>query len=93
MMRSALYTRSWICIVLAHWNNSPRLDMSLHSDTLFRVRTNQSLLFLLNAAWLAQKQQIQILKSLVRLEPTIYHTRGEHTNYATDAVHVYLGIE
>jgi hypothetical protein len=22
-------------IVLAHWNNSPRIDMSLHSDTLF----------------------------------------------------------
>jgi len=28
-------TLSWIFIVLAHWNNSPRVDMSLHSDTLF----------------------------------------------------------
>ena len=37
-------------IVLAHWNNSPRVDMSLHQDTLFSFRANQSLLFLLNAA-------------------------------------------
>jgi len=32
--------------------------MSLHSDTLFGFRANQSLLFLLNAACLAEKQQI-----------------------------------
>ena len=31
-------------IVLAHWNNSSRVDMSLHSDTLFRFRTYQCLL-------------------------------------------------
>jgi hypothetical protein len=32
MMRSALYqtnTLNWILLVLAHWNNSPRVDMSL----------------------------------------------------------------
>jgi hypothetical protein len=50
-----------VFIVLAHWNNSPRVDMSLHSDTLFWFRANQSLLFLLNAACLAEKQQIPIL--------------------------------
>jgi hypothetical protein len=49
-----------VFIVLAHWNNSPRVDMPLHSDTLFWFRTNQSLLFLLNAACLAEKQQIPI---------------------------------
>ena len=27
--------------VLAYWNNSPRVDMSLHSDTLFWFRANQ----------------------------------------------------
>ena len=48
-------------IVLAHWNNSPRVDMSLHSNTLFWFRANQSLLFLLNAACLAEKQQISIV--------------------------------
>jgi hypothetical protein len=46
-------------------HNSPRVDMSLHSDTLFWFRANQSLLFLLNAACLAEKQQIPILYSLV----------------------------
>jgi len=44
--------------VLAHWNNSPRVGMSLHSATWFWFRANQSLLLLLNAACLAEKQQI-----------------------------------
>ena len=35
--------------------------MSLHSDLLLRFRANQSLHFLLNAACLAEKQQIPIL--------------------------------
>jgi hypothetical protein len=81
----------WIFIVLVHWNNSPRVDMSLHSSTLFWFRANQSLLFLLNAACLAEKQEIPILYSLVwpdrGSKSTIYPTRGKHTNhYATDAV-------
>ena len=46
---------------LEHRNNIPRLNMSLRSDTLSWFRANQSLLFLLNAACLAEKQQIQIL--------------------------------
>jgi hypothetical protein len=56
-----IFMLSWIFIVLAHWNNSLREDMSLHSDTLFWFRANQSLLFLLNAVCLAEKQQILIL--------------------------------
>ena len=52
-------------IVLAHWNNSLRVDMSLHLDTLFWFQANQSLLILLNAVCLAEKQQIPILQSLV----------------------------
>jgi hypothetical protein len=38
MMMSALFETnmlSWIFIVLAHWNNSLQVDMSLHSETLF----------------------------------------------------------
>ena len=50
---------------LAHWNNSLRIDMSLHSDTLFWFRANQFLLFLRNSACLAEEQQIPILLSLV----------------------------
>jgi hypothetical protein len=42
-----------------------RVDISFHSDTLFWFRANQSLLFLLNAACVAEKQHIPILKSLV----------------------------
>jgi hypothetical protein len=57
--------RSWIFIVLAHWNTRRRIDTSPYSDTLSCLRTNQSLLFLLNAACLAEKQQIVILYSLV----------------------------
>jgi hypothetical protein len=47
-------------IVLAHWNNNPRVDMSLHSDTLFWFRANQSLFLLLNAAYFVENQQIPI---------------------------------
>jgi hypothetical protein len=50
-----------VFIVLAHWNNSPRVDMLLHPDTLFWFRSNHFLLFLINAACLAEKQQIQML--------------------------------
>jgi hypothetical protein len=45
---------------IIHWNNSPRIDISSHSDTLSWFRANQSLLFLLNDACLAEKQQIPI---------------------------------
>jgi hypothetical protein len=41
------------------------IDMSLHSDILSWFRANQSLLLLLNAACLAEKQQIPIFYSLV----------------------------
>jgi hypothetical protein len=36
MMRSAMYltnTFGWIFIVLSHWKNRPRIDISPHSDT------------------------------------------------------------
>jgi hypothetical protein len=45
----------------ATFNNSLWLDMSPHSDTLSWFRANQSLLFILNAACLAEKQQMPIL--------------------------------
>jgi hypothetical protein len=31
---------NWILIVLVHWNSSLWVDMSLHSDTLFKVVVN-----------------------------------------------------
>jgi hypothetical protein len=60
-------TLSWIFIVLAHWNNSPWIDMLLHSYSLSWFRANQSLLFLPNTNF--------IIFSLTPpgLVPTIYH--------------------
>ena len=75
--------------MLAHWNNSPQIDMLLHSGTLFWFRANQSLLLLLNAACLAEKNTNFIVFGLTRpgFESTIYHTPGQHANhYTTDAV-------
>jgi hypothetical protein len=38
---SIYYSLRWICIVLTHQNNSPRIEMSLHSDTLSLCRAEQ----------------------------------------------------
>ena len=68
MTMSALYwtnTLNLIFIVLAHWNNCPRVNMSLQSDIFSWFRANRSMPFLLEAACLAENQQIPILKSLV----------------------------
>jgi len=42
-------TFSGFFIVLAHWNNIPRIDLSLHSHTLSWFRANKYLLLLRNA--------------------------------------------
>jgi hypothetical protein len=84
---------SWIFIVLhnvANWNKSSQVDMSLHSETLFWFTANQSLLLLLSAVCLAEKQQISILVfglTWTGLEPTIYRSPGERANnYTTNLV-------
>ena len=56
--------------------NSPRVDMSLHSERLFWFWAKQSLLLLLNVAC----NLIVIGLTRPRNEPTIYHTRGEDAN-------------
>ena len=87
---------SWIFIVLAHWNNSPWIDMSPHSDTLSWFRANQSLLFLLDAAYGEATNSNSIVFGLTRLglEPTIYRTQDQHANhYTTDAVLCYWILE
>lgn len=48
-------SRNCILIVLAHWKNSVRVDMLLHSDTLYWDCVKQSLLLVLNTACLAEK--------------------------------------
>ena len=54
----------WIFIVLAHWNNSPWVDIFHHSDTSW-LRATESLFLLLKAVCWTEKQQIPILKSVV----------------------------
>ena len=54
-----------IFMVVAHWNNSLWVDMSLHSDTEFYFKANQSLFLLLYAVWLTEKPSISIWLSLV----------------------------
>jgi hypothetical protein len=58
--------------MLVHWNNSPWIDMSHHSDTLSWFQGNQSLLFLINAACLAEKQHIPILGILQKIDKKIW---------------------
>ena len=61
IMRFTLYQTnmpSLVFLVPAHRNNSPQTDMSPQSDTLSRLRINQSLFFLLNAVYLVENQQI-----------------------------------
>jgi hypothetical protein len=43
--------RSWIFIVLAHWNNILSVDMSTQLLTLSWFKANQSLLLLRNTAY------------------------------------------
>jgi hypothetical protein len=80
-------------MVLAHWNNSSQVQMSLHFDTLAWFQTNQYLPLLINAACLVEKQQIPISIfgwTWLGFEPMVYHTRGKHANYyTTDTVHSF----
>ena len=80
LMMSALYyirTFCWIFVVLAHWNNSRWVGMSLHWETLSWFRNKQSLFLPLKAACLAEKQQISILLNLV------WHYRGSNARSIT----------
>ena len=61
--------------------------MSLQSDTLYQLRANQFLLFILNAVCLAQIPILVFGFTRPGIEPTHYHTIGNHANhYATNAV-------
>ena len=61
------------------WINSPRVDMSLHSDTLSWFRVDQSLLLLLNDACKCKLYYLCFTPSW--LESTIFHIQGQHATY------------
>ena len=63
----------WILIVLAHWNNSPWVDICRSNGTHYSDFEPTSLL---NAACLAEKQQIPILKS------SVWPDLGSNPNYS-----------
>ena len=94
MMRPALFqtnTLSWIFIVLAHWNNSLQVIMSLHSGTLFWFQGNQfvcSFSLMLRAYRRSNKYQFYSLWFyLTRTRTYDFCNRCKHTNHdATDAV-------
>jgi len=78
-------TLSWICIVLAYWNNSLWVDKLLHPDTLSWFRTNQWSRLIYVSTLLFN------LWSLVLFyrgsNPQFYSTRGEDIIcYIIDAV-------
>jgi hypothetical protein len=68
-------------IVIAHWNNSTQVNMSLNLDTLFRFRA-----YMFSAAY---TNFIFFGLTWQWIESTIYYTRGEHANqYTTNAVYI-----
>jgi len=81
---------SWIFIVLVLWNNSSWIDMYLNISWFW---TNQPLLFLPKKAQCCMLSEEATNTNFIvfgftrsRHESTIYHTRGKHTNYTTNAV-------
>jgi hypothetical protein len=69
-------TRLFKLLVLAHWNKSPRVDMSIYSDSLTWYRVIQSLLLLLNTACLVEKQLPMISVILVVGEYIVQEWKG-----------------
>ena len=84
--------------VLGHWNNYPRIDTFLHSDTLSWFRA-----FALTPWYCVLSRDLsskyQFYNSFVlndRLEHTIYRTLLDHdhaNHYTTDAVRMYDFID
>ena len=61
--------------------------MSLHPNTLFWFQANQTLLSLLKAVYLTEKQQ-SLWFDQFRLKAALYHTWGKDDNYNnTDAAY------
>ena len=63
--------------------------MSPHSDTISWFPANQSLLFLLNATYLVEKQQIPILTGS-GIEPTTYRIRHFNNDYMYIYIYIYV---
>ena len=89
IMMSALCktnTLSWTSIVLAHWNDSPLIDMSPHLDISSWFLANHSFSFMLRVS--GEATNIIVFGfDPIRAQSMIYRTWGEHANhYTTDVV-------
>ena len=87
-------TRSWI--VLAHWNNSPRVAMSLHSRHIILILSQPVFALSLQCCVLSEEATNNnfIVFGLTRqgLEPTIYHTWGEHATMRFPCLKTSLNV-
>ena len=78
---------------MARWNNSPRVDMLFHSDTLSKLRAIQFYFFFINIPCLSCEEAANInllVFGYTRLvdEPKIIHTKCVQTcPSATETVH------
>ena len=79
-MSSLFQTKTLIGIFImpSRWNNNLQVDVSLHSDTLFRFRANQSLLLLLSG------EATNAYSLLVQTH--VCCTQGEHANRYTTRI-------
>jgi hypothetical protein len=55
-----LSTLEWILFVLAHWNTSSRIDMSLHSSTLWTLHASHSKQALICVLFVVLVKQINV---------------------------------
>ena len=81
---------SWIFVIVqVHWNTSPRVDMSLHPDTLSRFWCKQFVPLLINTMCLAEKQTPILLylgwPIRVSCDPTVPKAKVNAIRYTTDA--------
>jgi hypothetical protein len=60
-----LHWVGFFLIVLAHWNNSPRVDISFQSDTLFWFRAS-AVMLRLSVNWKSIKKRVYFLVQYTR---------------------------
>jgi hypothetical protein len=71
-------------IVLAQWNNIPRVDNLLHSDTLWNILISSQLVFIITIQCCVLNSREATYKHVIVVGLTrpgfelIYHTRGKH---------------
>ena len=91
----ACWSYSWIFISLSHWNNSPLVDMLLHSVTLSWFWNNNPLVDMLlhsvTLSWLWNNKSLFLLYDAVYLVVNSkyqFYTNGVSSDHAQGEVHL-----